>query len=206
MITWYRFWTWIWFRLRIFYLWTSLYRYCKERKWISQALPVMTAIEDVEELMSEIKWTSDRTRWYQSISLPQATYGRHKKGGGGDCDDSAILAATLLERLSWQDPTLGIREVGMLSVLWKGGGHAVCVFKIDGNVYCHNPEIGTMRAYQYAHIGNWNQGRAKRGFASVAGIVLDILNGVGKKQCDCVGWNLVNWRLEHIKTSTCAKL
>ena len=165
----------------------------------------MTSIEDVEDLMEVIKWTSDRKRWWDSISLAQATYGRHKQGQGSDCDDSALLAATLIERLRYNDPSQRIREVGMLSVIWKGGGHAVCVFKIDGNVFSHNPEIGSMRAYQYAHIGNWNMGKAKRGFSSIEAIVLDILNGVGKKQSDCCAWNLVDINLKHIRYSSCAK-
>jgi len=166
----------------------------------------MTAIEDVEDLMGKIKWVSDKERWWESFSYPQATYGRHELGGGDDCDGHALLAATLIENMAWKDPSLGIREVGMLSVIWKGGGHAVAVFCIDGNVHSSNPDIGSMRAYQWAHIGNWNLGKAKRGFESVSAIIIDILNSVGKKQGDCCGWALVDYRLKLIDCSTCVKL
>ena len=203
MITlWCKFVTWFWYRSRLFYLWTSLYRLMNERKWKDKLLPVVTELEDVEDLMKVIKWESDKSRWLDSISLPQATYGRHELGRGSDCDDSAFLAATLIERIRKLDPTIGIKEVGLLSVLWRGGGHAVCIFKLDGNVFMHNPEIGSMRAYQWVHIGNWNLGKMKKGFASVEAIVFDILSGAGVRKENCIGWSLLDSNLKHVKYSS----
>ena len=109
----------VWFALkcRLYYIWSKIYRFFRERKFRNVELPYYETLDALEEELGKMVWREDDwTMLWDAISTPQATYGRYKPRkdyeeyistlsapvsgnspypGAGDCDDIALFAAEL---------------------------------------------------------------------------------------------------------------
>ena len=109
--------------------WSRLLAYTVDIRYTSGRLPTVYDSNDIHTRLQKIKWTRDKFNDY--VQLPIVTWNKRT----GDCEDFAKLGMVLLRDLD-------IRS-HMLSVRYKGGGHAVCVFRengrlkyFDNNRYC----------------------------------------------------------------------
>lgn len=187
--------TWLVFRLRLYYVWSKIYRFFFERKWKHIELPLFESLEAIEETTGQMKWRKDT--WHvlwDTISTPKATYGRFLRGEpAGDCDDISLFAVRCIEKYVDQSPNpKGIGEIGLLSCPYinrkgkgKIGGHNVGVFRytLHGETY-------------WAWISNWRRGKIQWRVGSLEGVVRAVVEGAGAAS---LGWSFANTKLKVIR-------
>lgn len=191
MITFLRILIWFMLKCRIYYTWSSFYQATFERYSKKVKLPEYDSIEELENVLGRMKWVKDGI-WElgDAIGSPQATYFKyyHNSKQAKDCDEFAIFAASRLRNMKDRCKlSKDVRAIGMLSVPWHGpkgiGGHNVCVFSYVTN-----------EVEKWAYLGNWYQGKARYGFASLNEVAIEVLGGNTS-----LGWAFVNEKLELLK-------
>jgi hypothetical protein len=191
---------WVVFRLRLYYVWSKIYRFFFERKWRRIELLHAHSLEHIEEITGKMKWRKDT--WHvlwDTISTPKATYGRFLQGEpAGDCDDISLFAVWCIEEYVDRSANpKGIGKIGLLSCPYirdkgkgKIGGHNVGVFQyvLKGTPY-------------WAWISNWHKGRILWRFRSLEDIVRAV---VDEADGASLGWSFANTRLKMIRCGNAA--
>lgn len=175
----------VWFslRLRIYYAWSRVYQWLREKcKWEQVSIPLFPSFAKIEEITGSMIWREDTWReLWDAISMPQAVYGKHLKGQKeGDCDDISIFAAYCIEQARHQvDLGKTVTEVGLLTCPWvlqtngKTGGHNVCAF-----AYRENGGV------KWAWISNWFKGEIQWNLDSKE----DIIRAMIGTRAISLGW------------------
>ena len=86
-------------------------------------IPPVVTITDVRNFLNTVVWTKDK--WFDYISYPSYIL-RTKQG---DCDDYAVLACTLLDKIKINGSILSV------IVEDKKRSHAVCVFWYENDLH-----------------------------------------------------------------------
>jgi hypothetical protein len=138
---------------RVYPGWARLYRFLRQRKYVTTDLPVGLSPQQAQEEMDSLEWQKDtwREAW-DSVGSPQwvqhcineIAYGREQPKGALDCDDFSSWAVNVIDG-SWQPLFFGQGwaprdERGRAG--FKVTGHAVCVVE--------DPTSGELW-----HCGNW---------------------------------------------------
>jgi len=192
-----------WLRCRIYYGWSKLFRVFNNRKYRKDNLPIVQSVKELENTIGAMKWRADTWRqWFDSIELPEAAFVRMAMGQpAGDCEDIACAAANMLRLSALAGFMPTIANIGLLTVLWKGGGHTVAVFSYTDIKVIAISGIGVLQERQWAHVGNWYDGKIKSRFESLNDIIKDVLSSR-----ECVGWCYVTPSLEHLQYGTGSEL
>lgn len=124
------------FRSDFYSYWSQLYRLVMEWKYRNVEIPQFKTIDELRAVVKQFKYSYDTFRWFDSVSTPQATYGRWAKGvPNGDCDDVACFNANALRKMR----KFPFRDANwMVVVTWYENGkmqnHCTCMF-YDWNGY-----------------------------------------------------------------------
>lgn len=142
----------IYFLLRLRVVVNGLQRLIKGEPFAKRAdkLHAFHTPEDMEHYaMERFKWRKDGSRLNKTLFLPldyitNPLVFQVKLDDGvgvdGDCDDLHAWYASVLQNMS------GVSEALLVSVVWKGGGHTVCLYQRQGFWHLLNYKItGTWR-------------------------------------------------------------
>lgn len=178
-----RFFVRLWLWSGLYHWWSRFYRWAKERRWRRVELPSFETLGELEAVLGEMRWTQDGARrWYDTISTPQAAWGRHQAGGSaGDCDDISVFAADRLAVMAdlGELAEYGILDrsaVGLLTCVWlrgrKAAGHNVCAFW-----YVDRKD----EKRRWAHMSNWFDGKVQHGYETLDEVFRSVCaGGVGE--------------------------
>ena len=125
------------------YGWSKLRRKLFEGGFLSQPLPSVNSLEDIQARLQEVIWKQDLLpQLFDCVSYPQRVWARK----ADDCDGFSVLAAALLN--SWDPATAPVMVTAMVAPLKNC--HSVCVFKQGGSLrYFSNKELnpGSFQSY-----------------------------------------------------------
>ena len=167
---------WLIWNLKLYPLWSRLYRILFNRKYNGVLLKSGLTPWMAQASLTCLKWSKDGPRelwdavsdprWVQ-YCLYQVALGKEQPIGALDCDDFAAWAATVIS------PDYHPR---CLCVMWMDGG-----WKLKGHTVCKwfNDDNGT-----WNHVGNWG---LRGPYHTLTGLVVGILNEVGCNLDDFVG-------------------
>ena len=103
------------------YKWSWFHRRWFEHRYLSNDLPQVSSLEEIEACLRQVTWTMDGPfHLFDCISYPQVTWSKKKD----DCDGFASLAAALLNRLH-QDYKPALLTVMVRPLRFS---HTVCAF------------------------------------------------------------------------------
>lgn len=132
--------------LRIYSIWSHIYRFFREQRFKFVELSKFATLEEAHEKVMKLKWTSDS--WEQlgdAVSCPEKVEVivsgiEPQPEHGTDCDEFAIYLTNTIDN-SLVDPEVPLQasepdlwEATMMSVMWvdkdgKYGGHNVCLLE-----------------------------------------------------------------------------
>jgi len=174
---------WLAFRLRIYLLWSKVYRWLYHRKYRTLQFPVSLTPEQATEEMKHLVWRKDGFKeLWDAIGSPhwvQHTLAQIECGGqppgAMDCDEFAVWAATVIA------PNY---QPVVLNVMWRDEkgtrGHNVCLYHSSGFLY---------------HTGNWGKLGPYGTLQNLVEILFNLVQGQGY----VVGWALYSPDLKLVK-------
>lgn len=188
---------WLFFCFRFYYKLSRLYQKM-QLTWANKGatLPVINDIQQLEDLLSRMKWRKDTIRqWFDTFEHPKAIwikYLAHPEKGVEDCDGFAIFGANRIQDMIKRGQDLWPGAVPIrtciLTVAYRRakqyGGHNVCLV-----VYAD----AETNAVHWGYIGNWYSGKFQGGFKSAWPIICGIAGG------DIVGWAAATPQMKLIK-------
>jgi hypothetical protein len=177
----------IMFRLRLYFLWSKLYRLFFQRKYAKIPLESKLSPEEATNRMKLLTWTKDSfkelgdaigsPKWVQHC-INERLAGNPQPKGSLDCDEFGVWAAACLD---------GKLFPAVLNVFWKGkkfSGHNVCMYLVGTDLY---------------YTGNWgNIGP----FTIFKDVILDIVKRGAGPEGQLVGWSLFSPSLSLYMSTT----
>lgn len=185
---------WVTFNLRVYLIWSKLYRIIWERKYSKTQLAKYTNFQDLATFIESLTWTADGFKQLgDAISTPQkvqwiANNTTDKKIG--DCDEFAIYNATVindaLDNQTFVDRIVPV-DAYCMSVCWldqsgKFMGHNVCLLEFPNGMY----------RYMDYH----NPSTSKGTIEEIAALVRASFSGIGTKS---LGWMVYTDKLKFIR-------
>jgi hypothetical protein len=148
-------------RLKIYKMWSYLYRFLFQRKYNQYKLETYYDLRALENVFKSLKWTKDSTKelfdscgsahWVQ-YCLNQIKNTGIQPEGALDCDDFSNYAISTL----WQYKNAHPYKLSLVCVSYKKSpkflkglsGHMVCLIEIT-------QELPNLEINKFYHISNW---------------------------------------------------
>jgi len=197
-----RAWGFVMFRLRLYYLWSRIYQWLRERKYNHTVLPSLPNLDALTNVLGGMHWRKDTyIQLWDAMSTAKAVYARHMNSkDAGDCEDISNFAADRIENMKSRDLLPQVDEVGLLSVIWidsmgNAGGHTVCILSYK---QITNMDNGIIEKTRWAHVSNWYDGEFQKDLMSVKEIVRSVMLTGGGGRAACTAWSFVRQNLKAV--------
>jgi hypothetical protein len=171
---------WLYFKLRIYRAWSSLYRFIYERKYKDVKLPEYKTLREIVAFTKTLTWTADTFReLFDATSTPEKVQYIGTEGNKlvGDCDEFAIYNAVSINNAIERGEMKECASAKIMAVMWmdpfgKTNGHNVALIEMaDHNAFTYMdynvPSIYSMNVLDVANavIHQYSMGSRLLGYA-----------------------------------------